>query len=89
MCFLLKAAYFSLLRYREPEMLTSSERTHTTCLQTLVQCQHWCLWCTRKCQCTVPTLGPRLSIQQLLRQHRCQALGQDFPGLLASAGPSR
>ena len=33
MCFLLKLAYFSLLRYRDPEMLMSSVRTQTTFLQ--------------------------------------------------------
>ena len=30
MCFRLNSAYFSLLRYSEPEMLTPSVRTHVT-----------------------------------------------------------
>ena len=33
MCFLLKLAYFSLFRYKDPEMLMSSARTQTTFLR--------------------------------------------------------
>ena len=65
MCFLLNAAYFSLLRYREPEMLMSSARTHTTCLQALV----------RALIGGEERLGSLLSIQQLLCEHGCQASG--------------
>ena len=65
MCFLLNAAYFSLLRYREPEMLMSSARTHTTCLQALV----------RALIGSEERLGSLLSIQQLLCEHGCQASG--------------
>ena len=35
MCFLLKLAYFSLFRYKDPEMLMSSARTQTTFLRKL------------------------------------------------------